>query len=271
MEVIRPAGDNEWRHVCTSCSYIDYFNPKMVGAASGLSRRGDEGLRRGVMLQQRARLVPAALTHGAAAVLHPSTQVVGCIVEHAGKLLLCRRAIEPCRGKWTVPAGFLELHESTAAGAARETWEETGARVRRRRAGAGGRCAWQRRALTRVRGAGAHSAAVRQRRARPERLRKPDPLDLFNCPSATPFKVEVLAPFMHLDIPAIGQSYLLFRARLAPPFTFSAAGTPESLEARLFAPSEVPYSEVSPPSGPGRAGARRASPPLQPHGGLPLS
>jgi hypothetical protein len=49
---------------------------------------------------------------------------------------------------------------------------------------------------------------------------------------------------MHLDIPAIGQSYLLFRARLAPPFTFSAGGTPESLEARLFTPSEVPFSEV---------------------------
>jgi hypothetical protein len=30
-QVIRPEGDNEWRHVCTSCSYVDYFNPKMVG------------------------------------------------------------------------------------------------------------------------------------------------------------------------------------------------------------------------------------------------
>lgn len=35
-------------------------------------------------------------------------------MEHEGKLLLCRRAIEPCRGKWTVPAGFMELDESTA-------------------------------------------------------------------------------------------------------------------------------------------------------------
>ncbi len=40
-----------------------------------------------------------------------------------------RRAIEPCRGLWTVPAGFMELHESTAAGAARETWEEAHAHV----------------------------------------------------------------------------------------------------------------------------------------------
>ena len=35
-------------------------------------------------------------------------------MEHEGKILLCKRAIEPCRGKWTVPAGFLELNESTA-------------------------------------------------------------------------------------------------------------------------------------------------------------
>ena len=56
-------------------------------------------------------------------------QVVGCIVEHQGRLLLCRRAIEPCKGLWTVPAGFLEMGESSAAGAARETWEEAKARV----------------------------------------------------------------------------------------------------------------------------------------------
>jgi hypothetical protein len=48
MQVIRPPGDNAWRHVCTSqpCSYVDYFNPKAV---------------------------------------------VGCIVEHRGKILLCQR------------------------------------------------------------------------------------------------------------------------------------------------------------------------------------
>ena len=36
------------------------------------------------------------------------------MVEHQGKILLCKRGIEPCKGKWTLPAGFLELHESTA-------------------------------------------------------------------------------------------------------------------------------------------------------------
>ena len=50
-------------------------------------------------------------------------------MEHEGKVLLCRRAIQPCKGLWTVPAGFLEMGESTAAGAARETWEEANARV----------------------------------------------------------------------------------------------------------------------------------------------
>ena len=51
-------------------------------------------------------------------------------------MLLCRRAIQPCKGLWTVPAGFLEMGESTAAGAARETWEEANARVEVRTASA---------------------------------------------------------------------------------------------------------------------------------------
>lgn len=50
--------------------------------------------------------------------------VVGTIIEHRGKVLLCRRAIEPARGKWTPPSGFLELGESSSAGALRETREE---------------------------------------------------------------------------------------------------------------------------------------------------
>ena len=50
--------------------------------------------------------------------------VVGCVAEKDGKVLLCKRAIEPRHGYWTVPAGFLELGESLAEGAARETKEE---------------------------------------------------------------------------------------------------------------------------------------------------
>jgi ADP-ribose pyrophosphatase YjhB (NUDIX family) len=42
-------------------------------------------------------------------------------------VLLCKRNIEPRKGKWTLPAGFMELNETTAEGAARETVEEAGA------------------------------------------------------------------------------------------------------------------------------------------------
>jgi ADP-ribose pyrophosphatase YjhB (NUDIX family) len=44
-------------------------------------------------------------------------------------VLLCRRNIEPRHGFWTLPAGFMELGESTEAGAVRETDEEAGARI----------------------------------------------------------------------------------------------------------------------------------------------
>jgi ADP-ribose pyrophosphatase YjhB (NUDIX family) len=55
--------------------------------------------------------------------------VVGCIPEWEGRILLCRRAIEPRYGLWTVPAGFMENGETTLQGAARETLEEANARV----------------------------------------------------------------------------------------------------------------------------------------------
>jgi ADP-ribose pyrophosphatase YjhB (NUDIX family) len=55
--------------------------------------------------------------------------VVGCIVEWEDRILLCRRAIEPRYGMWTVPAGFMENGETTFAGAMRETMEEANARV----------------------------------------------------------------------------------------------------------------------------------------------
>jgi len=55
--------------------------------------------------------------------------VVGCVPEWQGKILLCRRAIEPRHGYWTVPAGFLENDETTREGAARETHEEACASV----------------------------------------------------------------------------------------------------------------------------------------------
>jgi ADP-ribose pyrophosphatase YjhB (NUDIX family) len=53
--------------------------------------------------------------------------VVGTIPYLGDRVLLCKRNIEPRLGKWTLPAGFLELGETTAQGAARETLEEAGA------------------------------------------------------------------------------------------------------------------------------------------------
>lgn len=55
--------------------------------------------------------------------------VVGTLPVWGEQVLLCRRAIEPRQGLWTLPAGFLELGETSAAGALRETDEEAGARV----------------------------------------------------------------------------------------------------------------------------------------------
>lgn len=55
--------------------------------------------------------------------------IVGCVPVYEGKVLLCKRAIEPRKNYWTLPAGFMENGETTPAGAARETWEEAMARV----------------------------------------------------------------------------------------------------------------------------------------------
>ena len=79
-----PEDDNRPRHVCDSCGYIHYQNPKIVA---------------------------------------------GCIPEWQGKILLCRRAIEPRYGLWTIPAGYMENGETIEQAACRETEEEACARV----------------------------------------------------------------------------------------------------------------------------------------------
>ena len=55
--------------------------------------------------------------------------VTGCLPVHKDQVLLCKRAIEPRYGFWTLPAGYLENGETVAAGAARETMEEANANV----------------------------------------------------------------------------------------------------------------------------------------------
>ena len=56
--------------------------------------------------------------------------IAGCLPIYKNKVLLCKRAIEPRLGKWTLPAGFLENGETIAEGATRETTEEANANIR---------------------------------------------------------------------------------------------------------------------------------------------
>lgn len=55
--------------------------------------------------------------------------VVGCLIEQKGKIMLCRRGIEPRKGLWNLPCGYLENEETIQQGAKREVFEETGATV----------------------------------------------------------------------------------------------------------------------------------------------
>lgn len=108
--------------------------------------------------------------------------VVGTIPVWEGRILLCRRAIEPRYNTWTLPAGFMELGESTAQGALRETIEEAGARV----------------------------------------------------------KLGEL--FTVIDVPQIEQVHLFYLAKALGP---ELDPGPESLEARYYEESEIPWEELS--------------------------
>ena len=108
--------------------------------------------------------------------------VVGTVPVYEGKVLLCLRNIEPRRGFWTLPAGFMELNETTEQGAVRETVEEAGAKI-------------------------------------------------------------VLGPLLTLlNVPHVGQVHLYYRAEMT-----SAAldPGPETIEARLFDESEIPWDELA--------------------------
>lgn len=108
--------------------------------------------------------------------------VVGCLIEYENKILLCKRKIQPSYGLWTLPAGYMEIGESAAEGAKRETQEEAGA------------------------------------------------------------EVEVSSSFAQLDIPLIGQTYIIFLAKLKKP-DFSPG--PESMECRLFGHDEIPFDSLA--------------------------
>ena len=111
--------------------------------------------------------------------------VVGTIPtwgKHGEQVLLCKRNIEPRWGKWTLPAGFMELGETTAEGAARETVEEAGAQF------------------------------------------------------------EMQALFALMNVAKVGQIHLFYRAKL-----LSDSFNPgiETIEARLFIESEIPWEELA--------------------------
>lgn len=55
--------------------------------------------------------------------------ITGCLALHGDQVLLCKRAIEPRHGYWTLPAGFMENGETTEQGALRESWEEARANI----------------------------------------------------------------------------------------------------------------------------------------------
>ena len=108
--------------------------------------------------------------------------VVGTVPHLGSKVLLCKRNIEPRRGKWTLPAGFMELNETIAEGAARETVEEAGAQ----------------------------------------------------------FEMEAL--YTVLNVARVGQVHLFYTARLLHG-EFDPGH--ETMEARLFEESEIPWDEIA--------------------------
>ncbi len=108
--------------------------------------------------------------------------VVGTLPVFEDRVLLCRRNIEPRHGLWTLPAGFMELGETTEQGAVRETIEEAGARI------------------------------------------------------------EMQGLFSMFSVVRAGQVHLFYRARMLDNHLDPG---PETIEARLFAESEVPWDEIA--------------------------
>jgi len=78
-------------------------------------------------IEKKHRLQCAACGH--IQYLNP-IPAVGVCLEQDGKILLVQRAVEPCKGRWQVPAGFLEVDEDVAECALREIEEETNLKVR---------------------------------------------------------------------------------------------------------------------------------------------
>jgi ADP-ribose pyrophosphatase YjhB (NUDIX family) len=103
-----PHDDDQLRRVCTACGLVHYQNPKLVVGCIPIWE--------GPTLEE-GRIIEE----------DPILEEDRIIEEN--RILVCKRDIEPRRGFWTLPAGYLENGETAAQGAARETLEETGAEV----------------------------------------------------------------------------------------------------------------------------------------------
>lgn len=147
-----PPGEDRERRVCDRCGFVDYVNPKVVvGAVAAWS---DEGRPFG----------PRA------------------VAQEDLRLLLCRRAIMPRRGYWTLPAGYMEEGETLAQGTVREAAEEAGV------------------------------------------------------------ELEIDAVLALYDIPRRSQVQVIHRARMTSP---KLDPGPETIEARLFAWSDIPWTALA--------------------------
>lgn len=74
--------------------------------------------------------LPRAVCEDCQTIFYQNPKIItGCLSEWEDKILLCKRAIEPRAGLWTIPAGFMENQETIEQAARRETWEEAQAKV----------------------------------------------------------------------------------------------------------------------------------------------
>ena len=94
-----------------------------------MAKKNPQGPIHKIVPENDDRLRDVCLDCGYIAYQNPKI-ITGAICIWENKFLLCKRAIEPRKGYWTIPAGYLELNETTAKGAEREVWEEACAKTK---------------------------------------------------------------------------------------------------------------------------------------------
>ena len=127
-------GTSTGRTTCTMSSCRPKTNMPLSAATGAASNYGPAfcqqcGTKTTIMIpegDERERHVCSDPECGYIAYQNPKVVVGAICTYEKDKVLLCQRAIEPCKGKWGYPQGFMELGETTRQGAARETLEEAG-------------------------------------------------------------------------------------------------------------------------------------------------